>query len=179
MMSLFKLKNGEVVELREALKSDAKNLINFYNIVGGETDFLSFGKDEFNVTVNFEENYLENLKKEINSILILATIDDKIIGAASINSSPKRRLKHVGTLGIVIKKEFCNMGLGKILINHLIDWAKSNGITKKITLVTRYDNFLAIELYKNMGFETEGILKNDNFENGKYYDSLTMGLILN
>lgn len=178
-MNSLKLKNGKEVFIREALKSDAINLINFYNLVGGETDFLSFGKDEFNATVNFEENYLDNLKKESNSILLLAIIDDKIAGAASINSNQKRRHKHAGTLGIVIKKEFCGMGLGKILIGQLIEWAKTNGITKKINLVTRCDNYLAIELYKKMGFETEGILRNDTYENGKYYDSLTMGLILN
>ena len=177
-MNSYKLKNEKEVILREALKSDAKNLINFYNLVGGETDFLSFGKNEFNATVNFEENYLENLRNESNSILILAFVDDKIIGAASINSTQKARLKHVGTLGIVVKKEYCGMGLGRILIDNLIEWAKSNGITKKITLITRCDNSLAIELYKKMGFETEGILRNDNYCNGKFYDSLSMALLL-
>lgn len=177
-MDVYKLKNGNQVILREAEKKDAQNVINFYNIVGGETDYLSFGKDEFVATVDFEEKHIENMKNEVNSNLILAIIDEKIVGAASINSSQKRRLKHVGTLGIVVKKEFCNSGLGSILINYLIMWSKSNGITKKISLVTRGDNYLAIEVYKKMGFEIEGILKNDNYENGKYYDSLTMGLIL-
>jgi len=177
-MDAYKLKNGNQVVLREVEIKDAQNLINFYNTVGGETDYLSFGKDEFAVTVDFEEKYIENIKNEVNSNLILAIVDEKIVGAASINSSQKRRLRHVGTLGIVVKKEFCNTGLGSILINYLIKWSKSNGITKKISLVTRGDNYLAIELYKKMGFAIEGILKNDNYENGEYHDSLTMGLIL-
>lgn len=177
-MDIFKLKNDCEIVVREVKKRDAQDLINFYNTVGGETDYLSFGKDEFMATVEFEENYIDNIKSEVNSNLIVAILDDRIIGAASINSVQKRRLKHVGTLGIVVKKEFCNKGLGSILINYLIKWSKSNGITKKITLVTRKDNYLAIEVYKKMGFEVEGILRNDNYENGKYYDSLTMGLIL-
>jgi RimJ/RimL family protein N-acetyltransferase len=177
-MDTYKLKNGENVFLREVEKNDAKMLIEFYNTVGGETDYLSFGKDEFTVTVDFEEKYIENLKNEANSTLILAIADGKIIGAASINSGQKRRLKHVGTLGIVIKKEFCGVGLGSILINYLVNWSKSNGITKKITLITRSDNYLAIELYKKIGFEIEGTLKKDNYENGAYYDCFTMGLIL-
>jgi len=177
-MDEYKLKNGEDVFLREVEKDDAKAIINFYNEVGGETDYLSFGKDEFFVTVDFEGKYIENLKNEANSILILAIVDDKIVGAASINSSQKRRLKHVGTLGIVIKKEFCKIGLGSILIKYLVNWSKYNGITKKITLITRSDNHLAIGLYKKIGFEIEGTLKNENYENGMYYDCLTMGLIL-
>lgn len=177
-MKTYKLKNNTEVVIREALKSDAKDLVDFYNVVGGETDFLSFGENEFNVTVEGEENYLENLNKEENSILILALVDDYIIGAASINSPQKRRLKHVGTLGIVIRQEYCGMGLGKVLINELIDWSKSNGITKKITLLTRCDNEFAFELYKKLGFETEGILKKENYEKGKYYDTISMGLFL-
>jgi len=177
-MDEYKLKNGENVILREVEKHDAKAIINFYNEVGGETDYLSFGKDEFLVTVDFEEKYIENIKSETNSTLILAIFDEKIVGAASINSSQKRRLKHVGTLGIVIKKEFCKMGLGSVLINYLVNWSKSNGITKKITLITRSDNHLAIGLYKKIGFEIEGMLKDENYENGVYYDCLTMGLIL-
>lgn len=177
-MNLFKLKNGEEVQIREALRNDAQNLIDFYNVVGGETDFLSFGKDEFSASLEYEESYLDNLRKELNSTLILALLNGKIIGAASINSSQKKRLKHVGTLGIVIKREYCGMGLGRVLIVNLIDWAKSNSITKKISLVTRCDNVHAIELYKNLGFETEGILKNDNYVNGKYFDNLLMGMIL-
>ncbi|MDD4779462.1 MAG: GNAT family N-acetyltransferase [Tissierellia bacterium] len=177
-MKTYKLKNNRDVVIREALKSDAKDVIDFYNVVGGETDFLSFGKNEFNVTVEFEENYLFNISNEENSILILALIDDLIIGAASINSPQKRRLKHVGTLGIVIRQEYCKLGLGKILINELINWAKSNNITKKISLITRCDNEFAIELYKNLGFEIEGVLKKENYEKGKYYDTITMGLLL-
>lgn len=177
-MDIYKLRNGKNVFLREVEKNDAKMLIDFYNTVGGETDYLSFGKDEFMVTVDFEEKYIENIKNEANSTLILAIADEKIIGAASINSVQKRRLKHVGTLGIVIRTEFSNMGLGSILINYLVNWSKSNGITKKITLITRSDNYLAIGLYKKIGFEIEGILKKDNYENGVYYDCLTMGLIL-
>lgn len=177
-MNMFLLKDRREVILREAVKSDAQDLINFYNVVGGETDFLSFGEDEFMATVDFEEKYLDNINNEVNSTLILVIFNDKIIGAASINSSPKRKIRHVGTLGIVIKKEFCNMGLGKILIQYLIEWAKSNSITKKIILITRADNTFAKNLYEQLGFETEGTLKNDNYENGKYYDCLSMGLIL-
>lgn len=173
------MKNGEEVEIREALKSDAQNLIDFYNIVGGETDFLSFGKNEFFASLEYEENYLENLRKELNSTLILALSEDRIIGAASITSNQKLRQRHVGTLGIVIKKDYCGMGLGKVLMSNLIDWAKANGITRKISLVTRCDNSLAIELYKNMGFETEGVLKSDGYIDGKYFDSLMMGMFLN
>lgn len=64
------------------------------------------------------------------------------------------------------------------MMRELIEWSRTNGVTEKITLLTREDNEVAIQLYKQLGFETEGILKNDNFINGIYYNTLSMGLLL-
>ena len=48
----------------------------------------------------------------------------------------------------------------------------------KISLVTREDNVLAIELYEKLGFEKEGLIKKDNFINGVYYNTFVMGLFI-
>lgn len=153
-------------------------MVNFYNVVGGETDFLSFGKNEFRQTVEDYKNFVESTRLEQNSILLLATLNDEIISIASINSSQKDRMKHVGTLGIVISEQFTGQGLGRKMMEQLIQWATSNGITNKISLVTREDNVLAIELYEKLGFEKEGLIKKDNLINGVYYNTLVMGLFL-
>jgi hypothetical protein len=50
-MNKAKIKNNQEVSLREATKDDAKSIIDFYNIVGGETTYLSFGEDEYKVTI--------------------------------------------------------------------------------------------------------------------------------
>ncbi|MEH6890753.1 GNAT family N-acetyltransferase [Bacillus sp. JJ864] len=172
------LKNGKEVIIREATQDDAQAMIKFYNIVGGETDFLSFGKNEFSMSLPDYENFIKSTKAEHNSIILLATMDDEIISIASITSSQKARTKHVGTLGIVIAEKHCGFGLGKKLMEELIEWARGNGTTKKIHLVTRGDNDRAIELYKNVGFKEEGLLEQDTYINGVYYNTLIMGLMI-
>ncbi|PGS47982.1 GNAT family N-acetyltransferase [Bacillus sp. AFS041924] len=172
------LKNGEVVKVRQAMREDARSIIDFYNIVGGETNFLSFGGNEFKRDEVEYQIFLENTFNEKNSIILLVTINDQIISIGSINSSQKERTKHVGTLGIVIKKEYWGLSLGKLLMNSLINWAKQNDLTRKIQLVTNEDNHKAIQLYKNLGFEIEGVMKEDTFINGKYCNTLMMGLFL-
>lgn len=37
---------------RNPIVEDAKNIVDFYNFVGGETSYLSFEKDEYPNTVN-------------------------------------------------------------------------------------------------------------------------------
>ena len=177
-MKKLSLKDGREVIIREATKEDAESIINFYNFVGGETDFLSFGKNEFKRDPKEYGTYLESTREEENSIILLAIIDDEIISIASINSNQKSRSKHVGTFGIVVAEKYCNLGLGRKLMDYLIEWGKSNGITKKICLVTRDDNTRAIELYKKVGFETEGISKKDTYIDGVYYNTLMMSLII-
>ncbi|MBY6038172.1 GNAT family N-acetyltransferase [Fictibacillus nanhaiensis] len=172
------LKNNIEVTIRRATKEDAQNMIDFYNVVGGETDFLSFGANEFKRDLQEYEDYIAATSKEPNSIILLALIDSEIISIATINSSQKERTKHIGTLGIVISKTYTGLGLGKILMIDLIDRAKQNGITKKISLVTREDNIRAIDLYKKLGFEVEGLMKKDNLIEGKYYNTVMMGLFI-
>ncbi len=172
------LRDEKEVIIREAKKEDAQSMIDFYNLVGGETDFLSFGKNEFKRDLKEYESYLESTREEDNSIILLTIIDEQIAGIASINSNQKVRTKHVGTLGIVVAEQYCGLGLGGEMVDYLIEWAKLNGITKKISLLTREDNTRAIELYKKVGFETEGILKKDNYINGVYYNTLMMSLIV-
>ncbi len=177
-MKKYILKNGKEVIIREACTEDAQAMIHFYNIVGGQTDYLSFGKDGFTKSLPDYESFLEKSKAEKNSIVLIAEIDKVLVSIATITSSQKARTKHVGTLGIVIAEEHCGFGLGRILMEQLISWAASNGVTKKITLTTRDDNATAIELYKKVGFEIEGTLIKDTYIKETYYNTLIMGLFI-
>ena len=177
MKNMF-LKDGTEVVIREASKEDASLMISFYNVVGGETNFLSFGENEFKKNLADYEKSLETTKTEVNSIILLAEIDNKIVGIASVNSSPKARYRHVGEFGIVITKQFCGLGLGRKIMDFLVKWANENGITKKLSLVTNESNYTAIELYNKIGFVVEGILKKDNCINGIFTNTIMMGLIL-
>lgn len=64
------------------------------------------------------------------------------------------------------------------MMDYLIDWCKSNNITTKISLSVRKDNARGIALYKKCGFETEGILKNETYIDGEFFDIVVMGLVL-
>lgn len=172
------LKNKTEVTIRKAIKEDARPVVAYLNHIGGESDFLSFGKNEFALSVEDEEKYIENLDKSYNSAMFIAIIENNIVGIVSISSNNKSRTKHVGTLGISLLQKYWGIGLGSELMSFIINWSKSNKITKKISLLVNDDNTRGKALYKKYGFVEEGFLKNDVYLNGSYHDTIIMGLIL-
>lgn len=177
-MKEIKLKNGETAILRNATKEDAQAMIDYLNKIGGESDFLTFGENEFKMSVEAEAEYIEKTKGMENSEMIVATVNNRIVGVASINSLQKERMKHNGTLGISLRKEYWGSGIGSAAMDYLIEWAKSNGVTKKISLLVREDNERGINLYEKFGFEREGLLKKDIYVKGVYHNTITMGLYI-
>lgn len=177
-MKEIKLKNGKTAILRSPIKEDAQAMIDYLNIIGGESDFITFGKNEFSMSVEAEQDYIERINSMDNSKNVLIIIENEIVGIASITSVQKERMKHNGTLGISIRKKYWGIGLGSEIMAYLIDWAKSNKITKKINLLVREDNIRGVKLYEKFGFEKEGLLKKDICVNGVYYNTIAMGLYI-
>lgn len=177
-MFTVQTKKGHKINLREPQESDAKEIIDFYNEVAGETTYLSFERGEYRLSEEDQAKSITSVNSSDNNTMILAEIDSKIIGIGTISSNQKIKGKHVGILGIVIKEEFCDIGLGRTMMEYLIDWCKENDITTKINLSVRVDNPRGIALYKKCGFEEEGICKNETYLDGKYIDILNMGLVL-
>lgn len=172
------LKNNKKAIIRKANTKDAQEIINYLNKIGGESDFLTFGENEFNISLENEEKYINSHEDINNSIMIVTLLDEEIVSVASITSVQKDRLRHVGTLGISVLSKYWGLGIANEVMTYLIKWAKSNNPTKKLTLLVREDNFKAINLYKKYNFEIEGTLKNDVYINNIYYNTISMGLLL-
>ena len=163
---------------RRAQGSDAGKIVDFYNFVGGETSYLSFEKDEYPMNVKEQEDEIRSLEDKEASIMLLAMDKDEIAGIATIHSSAKVKARRDGELGIVVAKKYQGQGIGTELIRQLIEWAKGNGVTTRISLDTRADNVKAVELYLKFGFVVEGCRKNSTLLDGKYYDLYVMGMML-
>lgn len=164
--------------IRNAQPEDAASIVSFYNIVGGETDYLSFGRDEYPQSADEVAQSIDHMKGCSGNCMLLMLEGEEIVGIGTIDSSTKHRFLHVGTLGIVISQSHAGKGLGRMLMNALIEWSKNNRQTEKITLVTRADNERAIALYEKLGFEREGLFCKDSYDGERYYDSLSMALFL-
>lgn len=61
------LKNNKKATIRKAHARDAQDIINYLNKIGWEGDFLTFGENEFNISIENEDNFKAiNLYKKFN-----------------------------------------------------------------------------------------------------------------
>jgi len=169
---------SEKVRIRKADVSDAAALIEYLNIIGGESDFMTFGPGEFNRSVEAEAEFIADALKKRNALFLIAVSNGRVVGNLNFSGGPRERNAHTGEFGVSVLKEYWGMGIGEDLISCLIEWSRSSGIIRKINLRVRTDNSRGIRLYRKLGFEEEGTVKRDFLIGGKFYDSLLMGIMI-
>ena len=177
-MNSYLLKNGCTLETRKAKGTDAASILAYLKIVGKESGNLTFGEEGIPLTLEQEIETIEKMANHPTSAMIVAFIDNEIAGLASIGGSLRERLKHGADLGISVQKKFLHLGVGKALMQEIINFAKSTNILTALHLHVRVDNIHAIELYRKFGFEEFGVFPKQIRIDGVYYDTLMMNLDL-
>ncbi|SHN84015.1 GNAT family N-acetyltransferase [Desulfitobacterium chlororespirans] len=175
-MKSIQLKNGQLILIREAVKEDAREVVNYLARIGGESDFLTFGPGELRVSISDEEALIEKNRSTGNKIMILALADSKVVGCLNFTNGARVRTQHTGELGVSVSKDYWGQGIGRTMIEELIRWARDGQTIKKLNLRVRSDHERAIKLYKSFGFVQEGLITGELIISGKFYDFCCMGL---
>jgi RimJ/RimL family protein N-acetyltransferase len=172
------LKNGDDLILRKPMIDDAEKMVEYLNIVGGESDNLLFGKGEFRLTVEQEMEYIKNISKDANTLMILGIIDNNIVSVAQISSNNRKRIAHNSEISISVKKEYWRNGIGSIVMEELIRFGKKHNTIKNISLGVKSSNVNAIKMYEKFGFIKVGVHKNFFNIDGNFHDEILMDLYL-
>lgn len=174
----IKLRNGQQLVLREPTIEDAESIIKYANTVGGESDNLLFGKDEFHLTLEQEVEFIKKINTDNNILMIIGTINDEIVSLSHIGSSNRKRIAHNSEMSISVKKEYWRNGIATVVMEELIRFAKQHNAIKNVSLAVKANNSNAIALYEKFGFEKVGIHKNYFNINGIFDDEILMDLYL-
>jgi len=170
-----KSKKGTNILIRYPNKKDAGQMMEYINTLSKEKTFITFQGEQ--IGLDEEIKYLEDLLKKITdkkAIHLLVFSGDRLIGISSV-SLGQRTQRHIGLLGITITKKFRGEGIGKLLLQTVINEAIRNLEGLEIILLGVFsNNSLAYNLYTEFGFMEEGRLpKGVKLENG-YVDHIYM-----
>lgn len=152
----IELINAEKAILREAKKNDSVKLIKYLQDIAIESDFLTFGQGELEITQEIEESIIEEHMSGTNKIMLIVEYNDEIIANLNFNGGRRQRVQHTGEFGISVKREFWNNGIAEKLIENLILWAKGNDIVTKLNLRVREDNDKAISCIREWDLWKKG-----------------------
>ncbi|WP_066174599.1 GNAT family N-acetyltransferase [Bacillus marinisedimentorum] len=103
----------------------------------------------------------------------------KVCGYAHFHSpTPLLSNQHVAELAVAVHPGCQGMGVGKQLLETLVEKARSDGKVK-LALRVMETNQSAVEFYKTLGFAEQGRLIKEFFINDQYVDDILMYKIIN
>lgn len=171
--------DGNEIIIRYVKMGDAESMCDYINEVSKERTFISFQGEQ--MTVKEEEEWVRSLikaMKEKTAFGLLLFIDEKQCGMGSVEMK-KRSEKHVGSLGISLRKEARGKGLGKLFLDTILKEAKKNIPELQImTLTVLANNHIAHTMYKKFGFVEHGKLPKGSLHREDYVDLIELHKIL-
>lgn len=167
--------------IRLAKEADAESIIDIRKeIILSETTtkFFISSPNELPSNVMKEREKIRKSEEKSN-LYIVFEVEVNVVGFLAFNRYEHERLKHAGSMGMGIREEYTNQGIGTKLIEFLINWAKKQISLEKICLGVVSANERAIKVYRRMGFVEEGRQKNQiKYEDGSYRDDILMAYYL-
>lgn len=161
--------------LRCATKQDARELSILRLQIDGESENLDreSGEDYLSPET-FEERIQKDMEAD-RSLFLVAEVEGRIVGFARCQGNHLSRFRHGAEFGICIAKEYWGNGIGKALLQNILEWA-DNIELERIELSVVETNTGAISLYRSFGFIEEGLLrKNRLHKDGSCYSTVIMG----
>ena len=105
---------------------------------------------------------------------MVAVSGEAIVGSAGIHPNPRPRRRHVASVGMAVHDDWQGQGIGRGLMNALLEVADNWLQIRRVELTVFSDNSRAIGLYRSVGFVEEGLHRGYAFRNGEYVDALAM-----
>ena len=169
------LKDGRTCVLKPTGPEVAAEMVAYMKITAGETEWLLRYPDEVNFTLEGEQDILGKILDDPGHVMMAAIVDGKVAGNASISGiGNKRKILHRCSLAIALYREYWSLGIGRAMIEYLIELAKEIGFSQ-MDLEVVAENTQAQALYRKCGFIETGRRHNAlKFDDGSMHDEIMM-----
>lgn len=168
------LKSGKSVKIRTIEIGEARKLIDLKRSYLKNTTTIPLRLDEYPNDLSKESRLIKEYFESVNSVLLVAEYENELIGNIDLTGSKRSKISHTGMIGMGIREDWRNQGLGRILIESVIEWAKIYSKIELIWLDVYASNELGYNLYKNTGFKVSGVIKDFFKEEDGYHDKIQM-----
>lgn len=148
-----KIRGGQQVHLSLMTAEDADRVLEFARSLP-EEDVLFLRSD---ITQPEGVAYWVANVENGATCTILADVDGKMAGYASVHLNPARWTRRVGELRVNVGSAYRNAGLGRLLVSEIFDLARTLDL-KKLSAQMTVEQQRAGQVFRKLGFRAEAIL---------------------
>ena len=166
----YLLKDGQSVLIRQAQESDAAQMLIMARQCASESRNLC--------STEAEAKWIRDRSGE-GALLQVVEANERLLGNCMVYPQGRRlRVRHRCGVGIGLLKKIWNQGVGTVMMQNAIDFAKAHGY-EQMELDVVSTNVSAIHLYEKLGFVSYGLHPRAfRYEDGTYADLILMALDL-
>ncbi len=161
-----------MIAIRHAEGSDAAELVALAAAIGAEPGGGLLTTDAWRPVAD-ERRYLRAVRRHADAAVLVATDGDRIVGRLSLSRDPHPASRHVADLGMMVAASHRRRGIGRMLLDAAVGWARAVSFTKLELHVITW-NEPAIHLYESFGFEREGVRRGHYLRDGVAVDAVLM-----
>lgn len=172
----FKLKDGRTCIFRSATADDAELELNYLRDTSTETPFLLREPEEVDeISIEDERRFLQSRLDDPKQLMLAAFVDGEFAGNCGLVSNGTRsRITHRCGMGVALYEKFCGLGIGRKLIETVIDVARELGY-EQMELEVVVGNDRAENLYESLGFVPYGTRPHAlKYKDGTYANEILM-----
>jgi RimJ/RimL family protein N-acetyltransferase len=166
---------GEKVRIRAIEKTDIDEILKWINNPEVTSNLIL----RYPVSRYQEEKWIERMldgADERNKVFVIETKDKIYLGGIGLHNI--NWLDRNAEVGIVIgKKEYWNKGYGTDAMMTLLDFAFHQMNLHRVYLRVYDFNPRGIRSYEKCGFRKEGVSREDHYIEGRYHDTIIMGIL--
>lgn len=161
--------NHEVARLRPLLESDLLTVLSWRN----HPSIKMFMLTQHEITLDEHLIWFESANKDKTKKLMVFEENNIALGFVSFNSISKNGASN---WGFYIAPE-SPKGLGKKLGYHALNFAFFSLELNKICGQALSFNQRSINLHKSLGFQQEGVMRDQHFDGENYHDLICFGIL--
>lgn len=169
------MKNIDNITIRHATQADLPAIVAIYNqsVVTRQAT-----ADLTPVTVEQQQAWFDKHSLEKNRPMLVAVTNEKIVGWATLSNLYERPAYRISAeISVYIDETAKGQGIGKKLVEKQLELAPSCGVQQAVVKIFAH-NQPSLNLFKKLGFEQWGVLKQVCDMDGFIADVVILGKTL-